>query len=131
MRDLNKQGTTILLTTHYIEEAERLANRIGIINHGKIIAIDEKDKLIDQLHKKSVDLTLTKPLEAIPEPLKKYKIFLLDVNKIRIVCEENVSRSKIQEDIKKAGLEVKTEEVTKSTLEDIFIELTGIAHGER
>ena len=92
MLDLNKQGTTILLTTHYIEEAERLAKRIGIINHGKIIAIDEKDKLIEQLHKKNLDLTLSKPIETIPEQLKKYKLFLLDVNKIRIVCEEKFSK---------------------------------------
>ena len=131
MQDLNKQGTTILLTTHYIEEAERLARRIGIINHGKIIAIDEKDKLIEQLHKKNLDLTLSHPIEAIPEQLKQYKLFLLDVNKIRIVCEENLSKSQILGDVKKAGLEVKTVEVTKSSLEDIFIELTGIDHAER
>ncbi len=130
MRDLNKQGTTILLTTHYIEEAERLAKRIGIINHGKIIAIDEKDKLIEQLHKKNLDLTLSKPIEAIPEQLKKYKLFLLDVNKIRIVCEEKFSKGEILADVKKAGLEVITEEVTKSSLEDIFIEITGIDHAE-
>ncbi len=130
MLDLNKQGTTILLTTHYIEEAERLAKRIGIINHGKIIVIDEKDKLIEQLHKKNLDLTLSKPIEAIPEQLKKYKLFLLDVNKIRIVCEEKFSKGEILADVKKAGLEVITEEVTKSSLEDIFIEITGIDHAE-
>ncbi len=130
MLDLNKQGTTILLTTHYIEEAERLAKRIGIINHGKIIAIDEKDKLIEHLHKKSLDLTLSKPIEAIPEQLKKYKLFLLDVNKIRIVCEEKFSKGEILADVKKAGLEVITEEVTRSSLEDIFVELTGIDHAE-
>jgi len=130
MQDLNKQGTTILLTTHYIEEAERLARRIGIINHGKIIAIDEKDNLIEQLHKKNLDLTLSKPIETIPEQLKKYKLFLLDVNKIRIVCEEKFSKIEILGDIKNAGLEVITEEVTRSSLEDIFIELTGIDHGK-
>jgi len=130
MQDLNKQGTTILLTTHYIEEAERLARRIGIINQGKIIAIDEKDNLIEQLHKKNLDLTLSKPIETIPEQLKKYKLFLLDVNKIRIVCEEKFSKREILGDIKNAGLEVITEEVTRSSLEDIFIELTGIDHGK-
>jgi len=130
MQDLNKQGTTILLTTHYIEEAERLARRIGIINQGKIIAIDEKYNLIEQLHKKNLDLTLSKPIETIPEQLKKYKLFLLDVNKIRIVCEEKFSKREILGDIKNAGLEVITEEVTRSSLEDIFIELTGIDHGK-
>ncbi len=130
MQELNKQGTTILLTTHYIEEAERLAKRIGIINHGKIIAIDNKDDLIEQLHKNNLDLTLTKPIEAIPDLLKKHKAFLLDDNKIRIVCEENASKREILKDVEKAGLEVKTEEVTKSSLEDIFIDLTEIDRGE-
>ncbi len=130
MQELNKQGTTILLTTHYIEEAERLAKRIGIINRGKIIAVDNKDDLIEQLHKNNLDLTLTKPIEAIPEPLKKHKAFLLDDNKIRIVCEGNASRREILNDVEKAGLEVKREEVTRSSLEDIFIDLTEIGRGE-
>ncbi len=130
MQELNKQGTTILLTTHYIEEAERLAKRIGIINRGKIIALDDKDNLIERLHKRSLDITLAKPIEAIPPPLAKYKAFLLDDNKIRIVCEENLRKTEILEDVKKAGLEVKAEEVTRSSLEDIFIDLTEIGRGE-
>lgn len=131
MQELNKQGTTILLTTHYIEEAERLAKRIGIINHGQIIALDDKDNLIEQLHKKNLDITLTEPIDAIPQPLAKYKAFLLDDNKIRIVCEEHASKADILSDVAKAGLEVKTEEVTRSSLEDIFIDLTEIGRGER
>ncbi len=130
MQELNKQGTTILLTTHYIEEAERLAKRIGIINRGKIIALDDKDNLIEQLHKKNLDITLTKPIEAIPQPLTKYKAFLLDDNKIRIVCEENLRKTEILKDVEEAGLEVKAEEVTRSSLEDIFIDLTEIGRGE-
>ncbi len=130
MQELNKQGTTILLTTHYIEEAERQAKRIGIINRGKIIALDDKDNLIEQLHKKNLDITLTRPIEAIPKPLTKYKAFLLDDNKIRIVCEENLRKTEILKDVEKAGLEVKAEEVTRSSLEDIFIDLTEIGRGE-
>jgi len=130
MQELNKQGTTILLTTHYIEEAERLAKRIGIINHGKIIALDNKDNLIEQLHKNNLDITLTKPIEAIPEPLTKYKAFLLDDNKIRIVCEGNANKREILKDVERAGLEVKREEVARSSLEDIFIDLTEIGRGE-
>ena len=131
MQEYNKKGATILLTTHYIEEAERLAKRIGIINRGNIIALDDKDNLIERLHKKSLDITLTKPIEAIPPPLTKYKAFLLDDNKIRIVCEEHASKADILSDVAKAGLEVKTEEVTRSSLEDIFIDLTEIGRGER
>ncbi len=130
MQQLNKQGTTILLTTHYIEEAERLAKRIGIINRGKIIALDDKDNLIEQLHKNNLDLTLTKPIEAIPRALAKYKAFLLDDNKVRIVCEENCNKTEILRDVENAGLEVKRQEVTRSSLEDIFIDLTEIGRGE-
>ncbi len=130
MQELNKQGTTILLTTHYIEEAERLAKRIGIINHGQIIALDDKDNLIERLHKKNLDITLTKPIDAIPQSLAKYKAFLLHDNKIRIVCEEKASKEEILTDVAKAGLEVTMEEVTRSSLEDIFIDLTEIGRGE-
>ena len=130
MQELNKQGTTILLTTHYIEEAERLARRIGIINHGKMIALDDKDNLIEQLHKTSLDLTLTEPIETVPKPLTKYRVFLLDDDKIRIVCEGNARKAEILEDVKKAGLEVRREEVTRSSLEDIFIDLTEIGGDE-
>jgi len=130
MQELNKQGTTILLTTHYIEEAERLAKRIGIINHGKIIALDNKDNLIEQLHRNNLDITLTKPIDTIPEPLTKYKAFLLDDNKIRIVCEGNANKREILKDVEGAGLEVKREEVARSSLEDIFIDLTEIGRGE-
>ena len=130
LQELNEQGTTILLTTHYIEEAERLARRIGIINHGKMIALDDKDNLIEQLQKTSLDLTLTKPIETVPEPLKKYRAFLLDDDKIRIVCEGNDRKADILEDVQKAGLEVRREEVTRSSLEDIFIDLTEIGGDE-
>ncbi len=130
MQELNKEGTTILLTTHYIEEAERLAKRIGIINHGKLIALDDTDKLIEQLHKTSLDLTLTRPIDAVPQPLTKYKSFLLNDTKIRIVCEEKASKAQILHDVEQAGLEVKTEEVTRSSLEDIFIDLTEMGDGE-
>ncbi len=131
MQELNKEGTTILLTTHYIEEAERLAKRIGIINHGKLIALDNTDNLIEQLHKTSLDLTLTRPIDAVPKPLTNYKAFLLNDTKIRLVCGENTSKAQILSDVEQAGLEVKTEEVTRSSLEDIFIDLTEIGDGER
>lgn len=130
LRELNKQGTTIFLTTHYIEEAERLAKRIGVINNGKLIALDDKDRLIEQLQKKSLDVTLTRPIDSIPKPLTKYKAFLLDDNKIRFVCEENASKAEILKDVEQAGLEIKREEVTRSSLEDIFLDLTEIGHGE-
>ncbi len=130
MLELNKQGTTIFLTTHYIEEAERLAERIGVINNGKLIAVDDKDHLIEQFQKKSLDVTLTRPIDSVPKSLTKYKAFLLDDNKIRFVCEENASKAEILRDVEQAGLEVKREEVTRSSLEDIFLDLTESGHAE-
>ncbi|MBI4020532.1 MAG: ABC transporter ATP-binding protein [Candidatus Aenigmarchaeota archaeon] len=131
MKELNRSGTTILLTTHYIEEAEKLAKRIGIINHGKIVALDEKSRLIEQLHKINLDITLAKPIASIPPSLKKYHVTLLDDNRLRFVCGEHNSRGKILKAVQNAGLKVKSEEVSKSTLEDIFLDLTGGANGKR
>lgn len=73
---LNKEGTTIFLTTHYLEEAEKLCDRIGVINHGKIIALDKKTSLINKLSNKCIIITLKKPLTIIPKDLEKYKFRL-------------------------------------------------------
>lgn len=132
LRRLNRQGTTILLTTHYIEEAERLAKRIGIIHQGQIIALNTKEKLMSDLHKHNYDLTLDRPLEAVPAPLeKKYAATMIDENKIRIVCSQSDRKNSILADVRKAGLRVVKTDISASTLEDMFIELTGIRNGKR
>ncbi len=130
LKNLNKKGITIFLTTHYIEEAERLAKRIGIINHGQIIALDKKEKLIEELHKINLDVTLAKPVSRLPAGLKKYRAVLIEDNKIRFVCDKIPDKNKILRNVKKTGLKITSIETSKSSLEDIFIELTGIGNGK-
>lgn len=131
LKEINKKGVTILLTTHYIEEAERLAKRICIINHGKIIAMDRKEKLIEQLHKINFDITLSRPIASVPKILKKHKAVLVEDNRIRVVCDRMNDTKKIIPLVKKSGLKITSTETSKSSLEDIFVELTGIGNGKR
>lgn len=126
MREMNREGTTILLTTHYIEEAERMASRVGIINKGRIIAIDDKPRLIEKLHKINLDLIFDKPIARMPRILEKYKPLLLDDFRIRMVCPDRKMQERILADVKRAGLGIKSFETTRSSLEDIFLELTGV-----
>ncbi len=131
LKQLNKQGITILLTTHYIEEAERLAKRIGIIHRGRIIALDKKEKLIEQLHKINLDIALAKSIVSVPKPLKKYRATLVEDNKIRIVCDKEHDKNQILKEIRNSGLKILSAETSKSSLEDIFVELTGIGNAKR
>ena len=78
IKKLKSNGVTIILTTHYIEEAEEIADRVGIINNGKIILIDQKDKLIKKLGKKKLIIHLESKINKIPNSLMKYKIEIDD-----------------------------------------------------
>ena len=71
---------------------ENVSTWSNVSAHSPIIALDDKDHLVEQLHKTNLDITITKPIDAIPQPLAKYKAFLLNDNKIRIVCEEKASK---------------------------------------
>jgi len=78
IRELKKEGVTIILTTHYIEEAEMIADRIGIINHGELLLVEEKNKLIKRMSVKTLKVKLKKSIIKIPKSLEKYKLKLID-----------------------------------------------------
>jgi ABC-2 type transport system ATP-binding protein len=78
VRKLRSDGTTIILTTHYIEEAEEMADRVGVISHGELIAIDEKRDLISKMGRKTLDVVLAEPLAAVPAELSDWPIELAD-----------------------------------------------------
>src|SRR5574338_811703 len=78
VRRLREDGTTIILTTHYIEEAEEMADRVGVISHGELIAVDEKTRLMAQLGRKTLDIILADPLPAIPRELAEWRVELAD-----------------------------------------------------
>ncbi len=122
LRELNRQGTTILLTTHYIEEAEQHAERIAIINYGRIIKLDRKENLLRVFGAEHVRVQLRDMPQRLPQALRKYR-HVLDGKTLCI----DLSRSGMQQliaDLHTSGLAVVDVHVERNTLEDIFIELT-------
>ena len=126
VRKLNKNGTTILLTTHYIEEAEELSSRVAIINDGKIILVNETDKLIKKLGEKSIRIELKKEINNLNSNLKnKYN---LEVNKNFLTCkynikENNINLTEMLNEIENNGYQIKDFITEQSSLEEIFIKL--------
>lgn len=124
---LRETGVTVILTTHYIEEAEAIADRIGVINHGKLILVEEKQALMTKLGRKELALTLKKPLEAMPKALARYDLELADEGcQLIFTFDKSGERTGVTQllnDIKKAGLTVRDIETRQSSLEDIFVDL--------
>ena len=126
VRKLNKNGTTIVLTTHYIEEAEELSSRVAIINDGKIILVDETDKLIKKLGEKSIKIELNNKITNLNNSLKnKYN---LDVNENIInfkynIKENNINLTEMLNEIENNGYQIKDFTTEQSSLEEIFIKL--------
>ena len=126
VRKLNKNGTTIVLTTHYIEEAEELSSRVAIINDGKIILVNETDKLIKKLGEKSIRIELKKETNNLNSNLKnKYN---LEVNKNFLtfkynIKEENINLTELLNEIENNGYQIKDFITEQSSLEEIFIKL--------
>ena len=111
----------------YIEEAEAIADRIGVINHGKLILVEEKQALMTKLGRKELALTLKKPLESMPQALTGYDLELADDGcQLIFTFDKSGERTGVTQllnDIKKAGLTVRDIETRQSSLEDIFVDL--------
>ncbi len=129
VRELRASGVTIILTTHYIEEAEEMADRVGVINHGEIILIENKAELMRKLGKKQLMLELRKPLDAVPVSLASYNLALADDSKKLIYTydtrSERTGITALLDDLRHAGIEFKDLQTTQSSLEDIFV---GLVH---
>ncbi len=123
-RQLNGKGVTILLTTHYIEEAEELCERIAIINKGEIIALDTKDKMLKLLEKETVILTLATPVKSVPASLRKFSPLLQNTTLQLEYNPKNQTLSDILQGCHKAKLIVTKMETRRTTLEDVFLYLT-------
>jgi len=127
VRDLRKTGVTIILTTHYIDEAEEMADRIGVINKGEIILVEDKKALMHKLGKKQLTLHLGAPLKKIPEKLAKHQLELSEAGtEITHTYEAQGGKTGIAaflDDVKKAGIEFTDMQTTQSSLEEIFVSL--------
>lgn len=125
LRELNARGTTILLTTHYLKEAEALCDRIAIINHGRLVAHDTTRALLKRIDNKAVILTLTQPLTQIPAALANFHATLPAPTELHINYRPSAGTMQdILDAVRAAGVtvgDIRTDEVE---LEDIFLQLT-------
>ena len=129
VRRLNKAGTTVLLTTHYLQEAEELCDTIAIINHGAVVACEPTAQLLRRVDAKAVRFELDRDLDAVPEPLAALHAELSGPR--RLVVRYQPSRQKadaILAAVQAAGLSVVDLSTEESDLEDIFLQLTAGAH---
>ena len=127
VKTLQDSGVTIILTTHYIEEAEEIADRVGVINNGKIIVVEEKAELMRKLGKKQLTLELQHALGSVPDTLSTYKLELSnDGLRLTYTYDTQGERTGITTmlgDLHDAGIKFKDLSTTQSSLEDIFVGL--------
>jgi ABC-2 type transport system ATP-binding protein len=127
VRKLRADGTTIILTTHYIEEAEEMADRVGVISKGELIAVDEKRELMAKMGRKTLDITLADPLDAIPSELSDWNMELEDDgHMLRYQFDSNAERTGIASLMRRLadlGIGYKDLSTHQSSLEEIFVEL--------
>ncbi|HBO92101.1 MAG TPA: multidrug ABC transporter ATP-binding protein, partial [Gammaproteobacteria bacterium] len=135
VRGLRERGVTIILTTHYIEEAEEMADRIGVINKGEIVVVDEKKSLMQKLGKKQLTLYLQQPLEAIPEALSRHPLALSDDGQALTftfdVQSEATGIAQVLRELNQHGIDFRDLHSSESSLEEIFVNLVKGARGDR
>ena len=123
---LRESGVTIILTTHYIEEAEAIADRVAVINHGEIILVDKTNELLKKMGQKKLTIDLHEKTETIPEGLKNYDLELskdkLSVTYIYDI-NERTGITNLLQDLRDNGLKMKDLKTEQSTLEKIFVNL--------
>jgi ABC-2 type transport system ATP-binding protein len=127
VRGLKAEGVTIILTTHYIEEAEEMADRIGVINKGELIVVEEKSTLMRKLGKKRLTLELHEPLDSIPPGLERHNLTLAaDGHELVYTYDTQAQRTGITallRDLAEAGIRFRDLRTTQSSLEEIFVDI--------
>ena len=127
VRRLRESGVTIILTTHYIEEAEEMADRVGVILKGELILVEEKTALMKKLGKKTLTLNLQDPLDAVPPQLAEWKVTLKNEgHELEYVFDSNLEKTGVPSLLRKLsdlGIAFKDLNTRQSSLEDIFVSL--------
>ena len=124
---LRKTGVTIILTTHYIEEAEAIADRVGVINQGEIILVEEKKELLKKMGQKTLTIELQESINKIPQSLEKYNLDIGDnktyLNYTYSLQEKQTGITNLLQDLKDTGLKLRDLKTEQSNLEKIFVNL--------
>ena len=125
VRAMNAAGSTILLTTHYLEEAEELCDRIAIIDHGQLVACDTTRNLLARLDNKTLTVILSAPVEAVPEALARYQVELLEPQRLLLRYRPSQTRlGDVLNLMDACGLQILDLTTEETDLEDIFLQLT-------
>jgi len=127
VKSLRETGVTIILTTHYIEEAEAIADRVGVINQGEIIIVEEKKELLKKMGHKTLSVELQEEINEVPNSLKKYNL-VMGNNKMSLdytynLQEKQTGITNLLQDIKDSGLKLRDLKTEQSNLEKIFVTL--------
>ena len=125
--ELKASGVTIILTTHYIEEAEAIADRIGVINGGELLLVEDKDRLMVRLGKKRIEVLLSAPVDRVPAALAAHDLTLAG-DRDTLVYEydtqaERTGITQLLNDVAAAGLVLRDVKTRESSLEEIFVDL--------
>ena len=132
VRKLRDSGVTIILTTHYIEEAEEMADRIGVIDKGRLVLVEDKAVLMRKLGKKQLTITLQSPLTALPAALAAQSLVLADDGHALVytfdIQTEDTGIATMLAQLAEAGIDIKDLRSSESSLEEIFV---GLVHGGR
>ena len=127
IKNLRNKGVTIILTTHYIKEAEAIADRVAVINKGEMIIVDETSNLIKSLGQKTLTIDLHETVKTLPESLKNYKLTIvndgLSIDYQYDTQSKQTGITSLLQDMKEAGLKLKDLNTEQSSLEKIFVEL--------
>jgi ABC-2 type transport system ATP-binding protein len=127
VRELRASGVTIILTTHYIEEAEEMADRIGVVNHGELILVEDKATLMAKLGKKQLTLELHQAIDQVPTALRSYRLELAESGKQLVYTYDTQSDrtgiTALLKDLSDANIRFRDLNTTQSSLEDIFVDL--------
>jgi ABC-2 type transport system ATP-binding protein len=127
VRKLREKGTTIILTTHYIEEAEEMADRVGVIDHGRVLLVEEKAALMRKLGKRRLTLALQEPMEAVPAALAAWPLTLeQDGSQLVYTFDaeaEDTGMPSLLRRMGELGIDYRDLDTSRSSLEDIFVTL--------